>query len=222
MAQRVRFSASPWTAAGQASLPITASGSFLRLESLASVMPSSRLLCGPPLSRSGCWAGTARPRRTRVRLPRMHRGTKGKPALSPACAPSALLPSGPARPPLPAVACLRGPGGAVGRTRPFLRRGPGLMPGGRPAIPEAGSETEGEPRRLPSQTPSHRAGLTALTSLAQLVTCNLSLLPVSQPKTNLQREKGTRTPSYWVEDPAPHTGAGLGQRVGRRLGGPPE
>ena len=47
---RVRLFATPWTAARQASLSITNSGSLLKLMSIESVMPSNYLiLCHPPL-----------------------------------------------------------------------------------------------------------------------------------------------------------------------------
>ena len=46
----VRLFATPWTAARQASLPITNSRIFLKLRSMESVMPSNHLiLCRPPL-----------------------------------------------------------------------------------------------------------------------------------------------------------------------------
>ena len=46
----VQLFATPWTAAGQASLPITNSQSLLKLMSIESVMPSNHLiLCGPLL-----------------------------------------------------------------------------------------------------------------------------------------------------------------------------
>ena len=45
----VRFSATPWIAARQASLCITNSWSSLRLTSMESVMPSSHLILCPPL-----------------------------------------------------------------------------------------------------------------------------------------------------------------------------
>ena len=49
---RVRLSATPWTAARQASLSITNSWSFLKLMSIESVMPSNHLiLCCPLLLR---------------------------------------------------------------------------------------------------------------------------------------------------------------------------
>ena len=44
---RVRFFATPWTAACQASLSITNSWSLLRLMSIQSVMPSNHLFCYP-------------------------------------------------------------------------------------------------------------------------------------------------------------------------------
>ena len=47
---RVRLSATPWIAACQASLSITISRSSLRLTSIESVMPSSHLILGRPLS----------------------------------------------------------------------------------------------------------------------------------------------------------------------------
>ena len=47
---RVKLFATPWTAARQASLPITNSQSLLKLMSIESVMPSNLLiLCCPPL-----------------------------------------------------------------------------------------------------------------------------------------------------------------------------
>ena len=47
---RVRLSAAPWNAAGQASLSITNSWSLLKLKSIESVMPSNHLtLCRPLL-----------------------------------------------------------------------------------------------------------------------------------------------------------------------------
>ena len=46
---RVRFFATPWTAARQASLSITISRSLLKLMSFESVMPPSHLLLCPPL-----------------------------------------------------------------------------------------------------------------------------------------------------------------------------
>ena len=47
---RVRLFATPWTAAGQASLPNTNSWSLFKLMSIESVMPSNHLiLCRPPL-----------------------------------------------------------------------------------------------------------------------------------------------------------------------------
>ena len=46
---RVRLSATPWTAARQASLSITNSRSLLKLMSIESVMPSSRLILCRPL-----------------------------------------------------------------------------------------------------------------------------------------------------------------------------
>ena len=46
---RVRLSATPWTAARQASRSITNSPSLLRLMSIESVMPSNHLLLCPPL-----------------------------------------------------------------------------------------------------------------------------------------------------------------------------
>ena len=47
---RVQLLATPWTAACQASLPITISQSLLKLMSIKSVMPSNHLiLCGPLL-----------------------------------------------------------------------------------------------------------------------------------------------------------------------------
>ena len=47
---RVQFFATPWTAARQASLSITNSGSLLKLMSIKSVMPSNHLtLCRPLL-----------------------------------------------------------------------------------------------------------------------------------------------------------------------------
>ena len=46
---RVRLFATPWIAARQASLSITISRSSLRLTSIESVMPSSRLILGRPL-----------------------------------------------------------------------------------------------------------------------------------------------------------------------------
>ena len=46
---RVRFFATPWIAARQASLSITNSRSLLRLTSIKSVMPSSHLILGHPL-----------------------------------------------------------------------------------------------------------------------------------------------------------------------------
>ena len=46
---RVRFFATPWIAACQASLSITISQSSLRLMSIESVMPSSHLILGHPL-----------------------------------------------------------------------------------------------------------------------------------------------------------------------------
>ena len=47
---RVRLSATPWTAARQASLSFTISRSLLKLMSIESVMPSNHLiLCGPLL-----------------------------------------------------------------------------------------------------------------------------------------------------------------------------
>ena len=47
---RVKLFATPWTAARQASLPITNSQSLLELMSIESVMPSNLLiLCCPPL-----------------------------------------------------------------------------------------------------------------------------------------------------------------------------
>ena len=45
----VRFFATPWTAAGQASLSITNSGSLLKLISIESVMPFSHLILCCPL-----------------------------------------------------------------------------------------------------------------------------------------------------------------------------
>ena len=46
----VRFFETPWTAAHQASLSITDSGSLLKLVSIMSVMPSSRLILCLPFS----------------------------------------------------------------------------------------------------------------------------------------------------------------------------
>ena len=46
---RVQFFATPWTAARQASLSITNSGSSLKLTSIESVMPSSHLILCRPL-----------------------------------------------------------------------------------------------------------------------------------------------------------------------------
>ena len=46
---RVQLFATPWIAAGQASLSITISQSSLRLRSIESVMPSSHLILGRPL-----------------------------------------------------------------------------------------------------------------------------------------------------------------------------
>ena len=46
---RIRLSATPWTAARQASLSITNSRSLLRLTSIKSVMPSSHLILCHPL-----------------------------------------------------------------------------------------------------------------------------------------------------------------------------
>ena len=46
---RVRLFATPWTAACQASLSITNSGSLLKLMSIESVMPSNHLILGHPL-----------------------------------------------------------------------------------------------------------------------------------------------------------------------------
>ena len=45
----VRFFATPWTAASQASLSITNSWSLLKLMSIESVMPSNHLILSPPL-----------------------------------------------------------------------------------------------------------------------------------------------------------------------------
>ena len=45
----VRLFATPWTAAGQASLPITNSQSLMKLTSIKSVMPSNHLLLCHPL-----------------------------------------------------------------------------------------------------------------------------------------------------------------------------
>ena len=45
----VRLFATPWTAACQASLPITNSWSLLKLTSIKSVMPSSHLILCHPL-----------------------------------------------------------------------------------------------------------------------------------------------------------------------------
>ena len=47
---RVQLFATPWTAAGQASLSITDSPSLLRLMSIESVMPSSHLILCVPFS----------------------------------------------------------------------------------------------------------------------------------------------------------------------------
>ena len=46
---RVRLSAAPWNAAGQASLSITNSWSLLKLKSIESVMPSNHLILCRPL-----------------------------------------------------------------------------------------------------------------------------------------------------------------------------
>ena len=46
---RVRLLATPWTAARQASLPITISPSLLKLTSIESVLPSKGLVLGCPL-----------------------------------------------------------------------------------------------------------------------------------------------------------------------------
>ena len=46
---RVRFSVTPWTAAGQASLSITNSQNLLKLMSIELVMPSNHLILCHPL-----------------------------------------------------------------------------------------------------------------------------------------------------------------------------
>ena len=46
---RVRLFVTPWTAARQASLPITSSQSLLKLMSIESVMPSNHLILCQPL-----------------------------------------------------------------------------------------------------------------------------------------------------------------------------